>query len=127
MQPLHLTNRQEEEEEEEEVGLATLPRRTGLLVGRRRIRSRTLAEGEDAEDVEAKAWWRQVRWAQPPPVLATSAASREREASERAIDSSWANRWELLVEDSEGELLALLLTLTLTPTPTPTPTPSHFI
>ncbi len=124
-QPLHLTTRQEEEVAGEEEGLATLPRRTGLLVGRRRIRSRMAAEGGDAEGEEAKAWRQSngflssmPRWTQPLPVLATSAASREREASERAVDSttagsirtSWVNSWEMLVEDSEGDFLALLLT-----------------
>ena len=80
---------------EEEEDLATVPRRTGLLVGRRRIGScmfgrtgpcmyRTgpvLAEGEDAEGEEAES---------------------------KSICS-----WELLVEDSEGELLALSPILSL--------------
>ena len=79
------------------------------------------AEGEEAEGEEDKAgrqsnafFSSMPRWTQPLPVLATSAASREREASERAVDSrrhKFVNSWEMLVEDAEGDLLALLRTL----------------
>ena len=134
------TGGQEEEVAEEAAGPAGLPRRTGLLVGRRRIRlglrlglgfglglglglaltltltrCRKVAGGEDAKDEDAQdedaddeeRTPRSVsRWAQPLPVLATSAASREREAAERAIDSKWVSSWQLLVEDSAGERLA---------------------
>ena len=114
MQPLLLTGRQEEEVAEEEAGPASLPRRTGLLVGRRRIRCRKVTGGEDAKDEDAEdeefAPWSVSRWAQPLPVLATSAASREREAAERAAGfsrySTWVSSWQLLVEDSAGERLA---------------------
>ena len=122
MQPLLLTGRQEEEVAEEEVGPASLPRRTGLLVGRRRIRCRKVTGGEDAKDEDAEdeefAPWSVSRWAQPLPVLATSAASREHEAAELAIApwrnsvsvssrySKWVSSWQLLVEDSAGERLA---------------------
>ena len=114
MQPLLLTGRQEEEVAEEEAGPASLPRRTGLLVGRRRIRCRKVTGGEDAKDEGAEdeqSTPRGVsRWEQPLPVLATSAASREREAAERTIAASryskWVSSWQLLVEDSAGDRLA---------------------
>ena len=120
MQPLLLTGRQEEEVAEEEAGAASLPRRTGLLVGRRRIRCRKVTGGEDAKDEDAEdeeSTRRSVsRWAQPLPVLATSAASREHEAAELAIApwrysvssrySKWVRSWQLLVEDSAGDRLA---------------------
>ena len=118
MQPLLLTGRQEEEVAEEEAGPASLPRRTGLLVGRRRIRCRKVTGGEDAKDEDAEdeeSTRRSVsRWAQPLPVLATSAASREREAAERTVAttssgsgySKWVSSWQLLVEDSAGDRLA---------------------
>ena len=118
MQPLLVSGRQEEEVAEEEAGPASLPRRTGLLVGRRRIRCRKVTGGEDAKDEDAEdeeSTRRSVsRWAQPLPVLATSAASREREAAERTVAttssgsgySKWVSSWQLLVEDSAGERLA---------------------
>jgi len=118
MQPLLVSGRQEEEVAEEEAGAASLPRRTGLLVGRRRIRCRKVTGGEDAKDEDAEdeeSTPRSVsRWAQPLPVLATSAASREREAAERTIVttiaasrySKWVSSWQLLVEDSAGDRLA---------------------
>ena len=114
MQPLLLTGRQEEGVAEEEAGPASLPRRTGLLVGRRRIRCRKVTGGEDAKDEDAEdeeSTPRGVsRWEQPLPVLATSAASREREAAERTIAASryskWVSSWQLLVEDSAGDRLA---------------------
>ena len=119
MQPLLASGRQEEEVAEEEAGPASLPRRTGLLVGRRRIRCRKVTGGEDAKDEGAKDEGAEdeestprgiSRWEQPLPVLATSAASREREAAERTIAASryskWVSSWQLLVEDSAGDRLA---------------------
>ena len=119
MQPLLLTGRQEEEVAEEEAGPASLPRRTGLLVGRRRIRCRKVTGGEDAKDEEAEEEDAEdeestprfvSRWAQPLPVLATSA---ERPAPEGAVRrnpasrySKWVSSWQLLVEDSAGDRLA---------------------
>jgi len=103
MQPLLLSGRQEEVAEEE-AGAASLPRRTGLLVGRRRIRCRKVTGGEDAKDEDAEdeeSTRRSTsRWGQPLPVLATSAASRER------IAASPYSKWQLLVEDSAGDRLA---------------------
>jgi hypothetical protein len=113
-----LTGRQEEEVAEEEAGPASLPRRTGLLVGRRRIRCRKVTGGEDAKDEgaedEESTPRGASRWEQPLPVLATSAASREREAAERTVAttssgsgySKWVSSWQLLVEDSAGDRLA---------------------
>ena len=97
-----MTGRQEEEVAEEEAGAASLPRRTGLLVGRRRIRCRKVTGGEDAKDEGAEdeeSTPRGVsRWAQPLPVLATSAASREREAL-----SAVAERDNKVAHVSEGD------------------------